>query len=196
VVQEADVEITQSVVSQHLMLSVSTMSTWHASERSISITALELVDHVDVVETEDSTIININLGSTSRIRIGHFPLKSMRDCIRVDTLHGWQMYVGIMVVVRAIIEVVIADTVDVDMVVSSKDVKFHFWNMYRWKGRQRRNKALKCSINVAVMLELVSVVVVMETDQTADFLPRCRCGWCREFSSRCFLSCIVFSGRQ
>jgi hypothetical protein len=127
VVQEADVEITQSVVSRHLMLSVSTMSAWHAIERSISITALELVNHVDVMETEDSTIVNIDLGSMSRIRIGHFPLKSMRDCVRVDTLHGWQTYVGIMVVVvRATIEVVVADAVDVDMVVSSKDVKFHF----------------------------------------------------------------------
>jgi hypothetical protein len=189
-------EITQSVESQYLMPSVNMMNTWHGSELIISITALELVAHVDVVEIEDNTTVNTGLGSTSRIRIEHFPLKSMRDCVRVDTLHGWQMCVGITVVDRAIIEVVVADAVDVDMVADSGNVKFHSWNMYRRKDKQRHNKALKCSINVAVMPELVSVVVVTEADQTADFLPRCRCGWCREFSSRCFLSCIVFSGRR
>jgi hypothetical protein len=194
--QEADVEITQSVEFRHLMLSVNMKNIWRGSERIISITALELVDHVDVVEIEDNTTVNIGLGSTSRIRIEHFPLTNMRDCVRVDTSHGWQMCVGITVVDRAIIEVVVADAVDVDMVVDSGNVKFHSWNMYRRKDKQRHNKALKCSINVAVMLELDSVVVVTEADQTADFLPRCRCGWCREFSSCCFLSCIVFSGRR
>jgi hypothetical protein len=177
------------------MLSVNMMNTWHGSERIISITALELVAHVDVVETEDNTTVNTGLGSTSRIRIEHFPLKNMRDCVRVDTLHGWQMCVGITVVDRAIIEVVVADAVDADMVVGSGNVN-HSWSMYLRKDKQRHNKVLKCNINVAAMLELVSVVVVMEADQIADFLPRCRCGWCREFSSLCFLSFIVFSGRR
>jgi hypothetical protein len=89
--QEADVEIMQSVVSRHLMLSVNMMNTWHGSERIISISVLELVAHVDAVEIEDNTTVNTDLGSMSRIRIEHFPLTNMRDCVRVDTLHGWQM---------------------------------------------------------------------------------------------------------
>jgi hypothetical protein len=99
------------------------------------------------------------------------------------------------VVDRVIIEVAVVDAVDADMVVSSGDIKFHSWNMYR-KDKQRHNKVLQCNINVAAMLELVSVVVVMETDQIADFLSRCCCGWYREFFFRCFLSCVAFSGRR
>jgi hypothetical protein len=72
------------------------------------------------------------------------------------------MCVGITVVDRAkIAAVVVADVVVVD----ARDVRLHFWNIcHRNKDRQRRNKALRCSINVAVTLELVSVAVVTEAD--------------------------------
>jgi hypothetical protein len=70
------------------MLSVNMKNKWHGGEQIINITVLELVDHVDVVEIEDSTIVNTGLGLTSRIRIEHFPPTNMRDCARVDTLHG------------------------------------------------------------------------------------------------------------
>jgi hypothetical protein len=192
--QAADVEIIQSVVFQRLMLSVNMKKKWHGGEQIINITVLELVAHVDVVEIEDSTIVDTGLGSTSRIRTEHFPPMNMRDCARVDTSHGWQMCVGITVVDRVII---VVDAVDADMAVRSGDVKFHSWNTpYHRKDKRRHNKVLRCNINVAAMLEPVLVVVVMEVDQIADFLPRCCCGWYREFFFHCFLSCVVFSGRR
>jgi hypothetical protein len=175
VAQEADVEITQSVASRLLKQRMSRKHAWDGIERNITIMVWEAVVHVDVVEIEeDSTTVNIGLESTLRIRIGHFRRKSMRDCVRVDTSHGWQMCVGIMVVVCVIIATVVV--ADVVVVVVVQDVRFHFWNMCHRKDQQRRNKALRCSINVAVTLELVSVVAVMGMDQIADLLPRCYCG--------------------
>jgi hypothetical protein len=192
------VETTPSVASRQLKQRMSRKHAWDAIERGTIIMAWEAVAHVDVVvEIVDSTIVNIVQESTLRIRIGHFHRKSILDYVRVDTLHGWLMCVGIMAVVRTITEVVVTDVVDVDMVERNWDARFHFWNMCHRKDRQQqRNRIMRCSINGEATLGLVLVVVATETDRIADFLSRCRCGWCRGFSFPCFIFSIIFSGRR
>jgi hypothetical protein len=104
------------------------------------------------------------------------------------------MCVGIMVVVREIIKVAVAEAVVVDAVVS-RDVELHLWNRCPQKEMYRRNRMRKQAINVVVLLELDSVFVSMVMG-AADSLPRYYCGWYRELSYLCFISCVISFGRR